>query len=633
MKPRPLPDPYKSAMNPPPIRLILSLMVVFCSTLFCPDTIAQTPEPYRDLSALFGWNRPLHEVAFGNGIFVAIGDYATILTSKDGIHWTNHSSDISVISTNCANINFSTETFSAGGDTVTFVLINRVSSAPDIATNSILLRHYFQNRFPRLFLSITFGHGTFVIVGTFGLILTSHDGEHWVAGDQRVPDSASYLHGVTAGDSGFVAVGQDGIILTSPDGLKWTQRDSGTALPFYSVAFGNGRYVALANHNTTSTTVFTSSDGIKWTPAGTELKQNRDIAFGNGIFLAAMTYGRFPPQLRGRTLGKWARLPTMVSTNGDSWHQVTDPIPLEGTGVFNVDFPTHVTFCGGRFIATTFGDISTSADANTWIPSTRLKSVYYGAAYGNGTFVAVGNGSVFQGTNTMRPSNMTIASSKDAISWNVSQGALSRLLWGFSINDKIFKLGYDYDLTNTNEINSLKWLLGIGNRINSQPFTTGLGGNLEATNEYSCLETVDGTTWTTPDKTAISGIVNGNIVVTYTDKIPAVLATEDGIHWTKIKPTHSDNPTQMPAPPQPAVIAGNNQYTTISDGSLRVDLNGRAYKLNLTSSIGQSMEIQATSDLQSWETLTTITNTGGTLHFIDPDAKNYPQRFYRVKLQ
>ena len=620
-------------MNPPPLRLIFSLMVVFCSSLVCPDTFAQNREPYRDLSALFGWNRPLHGVAFGNGTFVAIGSYATILTSKDGIHWTNHSSDISVISTNCANINFSTETYTAGGDTVTFVLINRVSSAPDIATNSILLRHYFQNRFPRLFLSITFGHGTFVIVGTFGLILTSHDGEHWVAGDHRVPDSASYLYGVTTGDPGFVAVGQDGIILTSPDGLEWTQGDSGTSLPFYSVAYGNGRYVALADHSTTKTTVFVSNDGIKWTPAGTELKQNHDVAFGNGIFLAAMTHGGFTSQLSAGPREKWAWLPTMVSTDGESWHQATDPIPSEGIGIFNVDFPTHLTFGGDRFIATTFGDISTSTDANTWIPSTGLKSVYHDAAYGNGTFVAVGKGSVFQGTNTVRPSNMTIASSQDAITWNVSQGAPSRLLWGFSTNDRVFKMGYDYDLTNTNEMNYLKGLLGIGNRIYSQPFTMTVGGNPEATNQYSYLETSDGTTWTTPDKIAISGIINGNIVVTYTDKIPAVLATEDGIHWTRIKPTHSDNPIPMAAPAQPAVVVDNNQSKTISDGSLRVDLNGRAYKLNLTSSVGQSMEIQASSDLQSWETLTTITNTGGTLHFIDPDAKNYPQRFYRVKLQ
>jgi hypothetical protein len=80
----------------------------------------------------------------------------------------------------------------------------------------------------------------------------------------------------------------------------------------------------------------------------------------------------------------------------------------------------------------------------------------------------------------------------------------------------------------------------------------------------------------------------------------------------------------MPTSAQPTIIAGNNQNTIIPDGSLYVDLNGRAYKLDLTSSIGQSMEIQASSDLQNWETLMTITNTGGMLRFIDPDAKDYP---------
>lgn len=81
------------------------------------------------------------------------------------------------------------------------------------------------------------------------------------------------------------------------------------------------------------------------------------------------------------------------------------------------------------------------------------------------------------------------------------------------------------------------------------------------------------------------------------------------------------------------MISVSNPNTVLSGNGFNIELNGQAYKLDLTSNLGQSMEIQASADLQSWETLTTITNTGGVLHFTDPDANNYPQRFYRVKLQ
>jgi hypothetical protein len=611
--------------------LMFGFLFLLSSWQICPNSFAQTkyPQwPFRYSPSI--WNRPLQDVAFGNGTFVAIGRSGTILTSKDGIHWTNHSSDFSIVSNNCANINFSTETYSADGDTVTFMEVKRVSSDADIVTNHLSLFQYYNNHFPGQLVSIAFGRGTFVIIGAYGQILTSHDGEHWVASAlPRMAGLITLLHGVTAGDSGFVAVGQHGMIFTSPDGLNWTQRDSGVDEIIYSVAYGNGRYVAFADNNTTYTSVLTSSDGVKWTPSGGDLRQINSITFGNGVFLGTMTFDGFPPQFVGEQPGKWSSGPTMISTDGKNWREVAPPIPSEGLGVFNTSFPTHLTFSGGLFIATAFGDISTSKDGINWNPSTGLKSEYYGATYGNGTFVAVGNGAVIKDTNTVSSSAMTIAHSEDAITWEFSRCPPSRLLWGNLINEKLFKLGYDFDLSNTNETSYLGKLLGIGNSVNEKYFTMGTDADLKTTNEYSYLVTSDAETWTTSDKTSITGFVSGNKTVTYTDKIPVVLTSKDGIEWTRLAPIHSDRPAPIPTP----AIAGNTQTAATSDNGVSINLNGQSYKLNLNSSIGKSMEIQASSDLQNWETLTTITNTGGVINFVDPDAKNYPERFYRLKLQ
>jgi hemin uptake protein HemP len=108
-----------------------------------------------------------------------------------------------------------------------------------------------------------------------------------------------------------------------------------------------------------------------------------------------------------------------------------------------------------------------------------------------------------------------------------------------------------------------------------------------------------------------------------------VLTSKDGIVWTRLAPIHSDRPAPIPTP----AITGNNQNAVISENVVAIELNGQAYKLNLTASIGQSMEVQASTNLESWDTLTTITNNGGILNFVDHDATNYPMRFYRLKLQ
>ncbi len=60
---------------------------------------------------------------------------------------------------------------------------------------------------------VTYGNGTFVVVGLGGAILTSPDGMRWT---QRASSMFKLLSGVAYGNGTFVAVGQNGTILTSP---------------------------------------------------------------------------------------------------------------------------------------------------------------------------------------------------------------------------------------------------------------------------------------------------------------------------------------------------------------------------------------------------------------------------------
>jgi hypothetical protein len=45
------------------------------------------------------------------------------------------------------------------------------------------------------------------------------------------------------------------------------------------------------------------------------------------------------------------------------------------------------------------------------------------------------------------------------------------------------------------------------------------------------------------------------------------------------------------------------------------------------------VNIEWSSNFLTWIPLLTLTNNGGGLYFVDPDAVNWPQRFYRAVAQ
>ena len=71
---------------------------------------------------------------------------------------------------------------------------------------------------------------------------------------------------VTYGNGLFVAVAQSGIgnrVMTSPDGITWTIRTSAADINWMSVTYGNGLFVAVSSYGGTNG-VMTSPDGIAW---------------------------------------------------------------------------------------------------------------------------------------------------------------------------------------------------------------------------------------------------------------------------------------------------------------------------------------------------------------------------------
>jgi hypothetical protein len=172
-------------------------------------------------------------IAYGNNVYVAVGESGRILTSSNAASWTLQ-----------------------------------------IVTND-----------PMSFLDVVFAGGQFVAVGAYNgyrsVIYTSADGVNWT---DRTIDNGLYLQSIVYANGLFVAVGREGLILTSSDGVNWAPWSSGLNIPggeLKGVAYGDGRFVAAGN------AVTTSLDGINWTPQGNPSSyQIAAVAYGNGLFVA-----------------------------------------------------------------------------------------------------------------------------------------------------------------------------------------------------------------------------------------------------------------------------------------------------------------------------------------------------------
>lgn len=104
------------------------------------------------------------------------------------------------------------------------------------------------------------------------------------------PLSPQAFNRVTYTGSRFVAVGNGGTVITSTDGSNWVQRNSGVAVDLRDVIWDGARLIAVGGDGTGKTdgVLISSADGITWgTPITFSQNTLYSIAYGNGTYLAA----------------------------------------------------------------------------------------------------------------------------------------------------------------------------------------------------------------------------------------------------------------------------------------------------------------------------------------------------------
>jgi len=181
------------------------------------------------------------DIAYGNGVYVAIGDGLKVAYSYDCVTW--NIVDVSGLLNN----------------------LDTVSTA----------------------LYVVWGNDRFVIQIYYSdQILYSSDGIEWHAAS--LP-SFEYWHGIAYGNGRFVVVSHGSmgskVAAYSDDAITWTPTVLSTSALWSQMTFGNGTFVAAATN--LGYINYSTDNGVTWNASNLPDEcYCANIAFGNGVFVA-----------------------------------------------------------------------------------------------------------------------------------------------------------------------------------------------------------------------------------------------------------------------------------------------------------------------------------------------------------
>lgn len=321
--------------------LLLFLCVLLASL---PNAHAQAT--WENRTAAAGIGGILNDVAWGNGLFVAVGTntaFGLIHSSPDGITWANH-----------------TQTANIGG------ILNGVA----------------------------FGDGRFVAVGTntaFGLIASSTNGTSWT-NHTSATSVGGILHDVAFGNGVWVAVGETGgpgVIVTSTNGTTWTNRTStaNVAGILNAVTFADGKFVVVGTNG--SLVVFaTSTNGTNWNV------HTSTAAIGGVAYDVIHDGTQFIATGDGTPSGGSTIAHVLTSPDGISWTSRTSAAGIGGIG-YGLGSGGGTTVMVGRTGGP--GIIATTTNGTNWSNLTVASQApgdLHGVARGTSRWVAVGTNNV-----------------------------------------------------------------------------------------------------------------------------------------------------------------------------------------------------------------------------------------------
>ncbi|MBD8499461.1 cadherin-like beta sandwich domain-containing protein [Paenibacillus arenosi] len=279
----------------------LCFITVLVGSLGAVGGVAQATTSWTAYSS--GTSTMLNNVAYGNGRWIAVSNNREVVTSIDGVSWSNQAT----LPTNTLGVQYVRDQW------LTVGYYGKIYSSADGLTWTPRTSGVSED-----LSTVATDSQKYVVVGYKGTVLVSSDGHNWTNSKQ----GSSNLYSLTYGGGQFVAVGDAGVIYTSTDGVSWTVRNSGVSEALLGVIYGNGTYVVVGARGT----LLTSTDGVAWNkravPSGS--KSLYGVAYGNNKFVV--------PGDKGLIL---------ASTDGLTWTE-------ENSGN-SIDL-NHLAYGSGRFV-------------------------------------------------------------------------------------------------------------------------------------------------------------------------------------------------------------------------------------------------------------------------------------------
>ena len=216
------------------------------------------------LSASGAWT----SIAYGAGVFVAIGAGTASTTTSTGTSWT--------LGGALQAGSWSAICYGSG----VFMAVSSGSTAAAYSSNGSSWAATGALPASASWSGVAYGNGTYAAIAAGGTQAAySTTGTTWVT--TTLPTTA-YWSSITFGKGIFVAIATgSNAIAYSLDGITWVASPAGlpATLQWTKVRYGQGLFFAVASN---STTVATSEDGINWTSRSLLTGTNwQGIAFGN----------------------------------------------------------------------------------------------------------------------------------------------------------------------------------------------------------------------------------------------------------------------------------------------------------------------------------------------------------------
>ena len=179
-------------------------------------------------------------------------------------------------------------------------------------------------------------------------------------------NTSKYYYSVAYGNGKYVCVGNDGSLYYSTDGKTWVSTSiSGFSSYLWGVTYGNDRFVCVGYLGAS----YYSTDGLTWQAmTGLATTNYRAVTYGNDRFVCVGSSGK-----------------SYYSTDGLTWNTMS--------GVDTSTVLRAVTYGNDKFICVCdSGKSYYSTDGLTWTAMSGLDTSvnYSGVTYGT-EFVAVGN--------------------------------------------------------------------------------------------------------------------------------------------------------------------------------------------------------------------------------------------------